>query len=331
MNYVALKGFGDADVMYVARGPKPATGPGEVLIEVAFAGVNRPDIVQRRGNYPPPPGASDILGLEVSGRIAALGEGVSGFRPGDQVCALVTGGGYAGFVAAPAPQVLPVPTGMDLATAAAIPETFFTVWTNLYDSGQLRSGESLLVHAGSSGIGTTAIQIANALGARVFTTVSSDDRIPVCHQLGAEIAVNYRREDYVARLLKATGGKGVDVILDMRAGDFFPRNLQLLSPGGRMVHIASLAGREVTLDVGLMMRKRAVITGTTLRARPIAEKGRIAQALRENVWPLLDKGRISPRVDRIFPLADVLAAHKSLEAGEIVGKIVLDCTEPDAG
>lgn len=323
MNYITLDGFGAPDVMRLTTGSRPVAGPGEVLIEVAFAGVNRPDIVQRRGSYPPPPGVTEVLGLEVSGRIAMIGPNVTRFRVGDEVCALVAGGGYAGFVVAPEPQILRLPAGFDLATAAAIPETFFTVWTNLYDSGRLVPGESVLIHAGSSGIGTTAIQLASALGARVFTTVSSDDRIAPCLELGAEIVVNYRVEDYVARLTEATGGKGVDVILDMRAGEFFPRNLQLLALGGRIVHIASLAGREVTLDVSLMMRKRAIITGTTLRARSIAEKGDIASALETEVWPLFETGRIQPRVDRIYPLKDAAAAHHALEAGEIMGKVVL--------
>lgn len=323
MDYIALDGFGGAEVMRLASGSRPVAGAGEVLIEVAFAGINRPDIVQRRGNYPPPAGASEVLGLEVSGRVAALGPGVERFRIGDEVCALLAGGGYAGFVTAPEPQVLPVPKGFDLATAAAIPETFFTVWTNLYDSGRLSPGESVLVHAGSSGIGTTAIQLAGARGARVFTTVSADDRIGACLELGAEIAVNYRAEDYAARLGEATGGAGVDVILDMRAGEFFPKNLRLLANGGRIVHIASLAGREVALDISLMMRKRATITGTTLRGRTIQEKGRIAAALEAEVWPLFETGRIRPRVDRIFRLDEVVAAHNALESGEIIGKAVL--------
>lgn len=323
MDHIALDGFGPPEVMKLVRGPRPVAGPGEVLIAVAFAGVNRPDIVQRGGSYPPPPGVTDIPGLEVAGTIAALGEGVTSLSIGDPVCALVAGGGYAACVAVPAPQVLPVPRGFGLDLASVIPETWFTVWTNLYDSGALQPGESVLIHAGSSGIGTTAIQLAHALGARVFTTVSSDDRIGFCQALGADIAINYRAGDFVQPLKDATGGKGVDVILDMRAGDFFPRNLDLLATGGRMVHIASLAGREVTLDIGLMMRKRAVITGTTLRARPVEEKGRIAQALHTHVWPLFEAGRIRPQLDRIYPLAEVQAAHRALEAGEIAGKIAL--------
>ncbi|WP_290686682.1 NAD(P)H-quinone oxidoreductase [Haematobacter sp. UBA3484] len=323
MEHITLDGYGEAEVMRLVTGPRPVAGPGEVLIEVAFAGVNRPDIVQRQGSYPPPPGVTEVLGLEVSGRIAAVGPDVARFHAGEEVCALVAGGGYAGYVVAPEPQVLPLPKGFDLATAAAIPETFFTVWTNLYDSGKLAPGETVLIHAGSSGIGTTAIQLASALDARVFTTVSADDRIAPCLELGADIAVNYRTEDYVARLTEATGGAGVDVILDMRAGEFFPKNMQLLATGGRMVHIASLAGREVTLDIGLMMRKRAIITGTTLRARPVAEKGRIAAALEAVVWPLFEAGRIRPRVDRIYRLEDAVSAHRALESGEIVGKAVL--------
>ncbi len=323
MNHITLDGFGPPEVMKLTRSPRPVAGPHEVLIAIAYAGVNRPDIAQRLGNYPPPPGVTDIPGLEVAGTIAALGEGVTGLSVGDQVCALVSGGGYAEYVAAPAPQVLPVPQGFDLALASVIPETWFTVWTNLYDSGALKPGESVLVHAGTSGIGTTAIQLAHALGSRVFTTVSSDDRIGLCQSLGAEIAINYRAGDYVQPLKDATGGKGVDVILDMRAGDFFPRNLDLLASGGRIVNIASLAGREVKLDIGLMMRKRAVITGTTLRARPIAEKGRIAQALHTHVWPLFESGRTRPQLDRTYPLDQAADAHRALEAGEIAGKITL--------
>ena len=328
MNHIAFDGFGGPEVMKMTRSPRPEPGPGEVLIRVAYAGVNRPDIVQRCGAYPPPPGVTGIPGLEVSGEVVGAGQGATAFRTGDQVCALVAGGGYAEYVAVPEVQVLRVPRGLPLPSAAALPETFFTVHTNLYDSAALRAGETVLIHAGSSGIGTTAIQMAAALGSRVFTTVSSDSRIASCEALGAEIAVNYRTTDYVAVLKEATGGRGVDVILDMRAGPFFPRNLDLIATGGRIVQIASLAGREVVLDVGLLMRKRAIVTGTTLRARPIEEKGRIAYALEQTVWPLLDQGRIAPQIDCILPLRDAVEAHRRLEAGDVVGKVVLEVSPP---
>lgn len=324
MEHIALDGFGGPEIMRVARSPRPTPGPDEVLIAVAYAGINRLDLIQRQGHYPPPPGVTDILGLEVAGEVVAIGSGVTEWAPGDRVCALVAGGGYASHVVAPVPQVLPVPQGLDLATAAAIPETWFTVWTNLYDSGRLQPGESLLVHAGASGIGTTAIQLAHALGAQVFTTVSTDDRVAFCQGLGAELAINYRKGDWVEPIRTATGGKGVDVILDMRGGEFFPPNLKLLAPGGRIVHIAWLAGRHVTLDIGQMMRKRAVITGTTLRPRSIAEKGAIAKALHETVWPLFESGQIRPQLDRILLLAEAAAAHRALEAGEVTGKLVLE-------
>lgn len=323
MNHIAFNGFGGPEVITMAQSPRPDLAEGEVLIRVAFAGVNRPDIVQRRGAYPPPPGVTEIPGLEVAGEVVSCGPGTRRFQPGMQVCALVAGGGYAEYVAVPEGQVLPVPEGLTLAEAAGVPETFFTVYTNLFDAGALTGADTVLIHAGSSGIGTTAIQIAAAMGHRVFTTVSSDAHKQVCEALGAERAINYHTEDYVAQLKEATEGRGVDVILDMRAGRFFPLNLELIANCGRIVHIASLAGKEVTLDIALMMRKRAVITGTTLRARPVAEKARIASALEERIWPLVASGRIRPHIDRVVPIAEAAEAHRLLEAGEVIGKIIL--------
>lgn len=323
MNHVSFSGFGGPEVIIMAQSPRPEPAEGEVLIRVHFAGVNRPDLVQRRGAYPPPPGITEIPGLEVAGEIVSCGPGTRRFQPGMQVCALVAGGGYAEYVAVPEGQALPVPEGLTLAEAAGLPETFFTVYTNLIEAGALAGEDTVLIHAGSSGIGTTAIQMAAALGHRVFTTVSQDARIPLCETLGAEQAINYQTGDFVARLKEATGGRGVDVILDMRAGRFFPMNLDLIATCGRIVQIASLAGREVTLDISLMMRKRAVITGTTLRARPVAEKARIAAALEERIWPLITSGRIRPQIDRILPIAQATDAHALLEAGKVAGKVIL--------
>lgn len=324
MKHVALRAPGPASGLYITEGPRPRAEAGEVLVKVHAAGVNRPDIIQRLGNYPPPPGASDILGLEVSGEIAALGEGVEGWSVGDRVCALVTGGGYAEYVAVPVPQLLPVPKGMDFITAAAIPETYFTVWTNVFQSGALKAGESLLVHGGASGIGTTAIMLAHALGSTVYATVSSEEKAEVCRSLGAVEAVNYNAENFADRLLETTGGYGVDVILDMRAGPFFADNMRLIATRGRLVHIASLAGREVTLDISLMMRKRAIVTGSTLRARSVEEKGQIGRELVERVWPLFDAGTIAPEISRVFPLAEVASAHELVESNKLIGKTVLD-------
>lgn len=323
MRYVKINGFGDPEVLKLAEGPRPAPAEGEVLIRVKAAGVNRPDVVQRRGAYPPPPGVTDIPGLEVAGEIAEVGRGVSGFSEGDRVCALVAGGGYAEYVAAPAPQVLPIPQGLDVVTAAAIPETYFTVWTNVFQLGGLKAGEVLLTHGGASGIGTTAIQLAATLGARVFATVRSDEKAEACREIGAEEAINYTTENFADRVLALTDGAGADVILDMRGGDFFPENLRAVAQNGRMVSIASLAGREVKLDIPTMMRKRLTITGSTLRARPVAEKGAIAEELRTHVWPLFEAGKISPRVSKTLSLKEATEAHRLLEGNEVVGKVVL--------
>jgi len=301
--------------------PRPATG--EVLIRVAAAGINRPDILQRIGNYPPPPGASPILGLEVSGTVVALGAEVTGWHESDAVCALVAGGGYAEYCVAPAPQCLPVPKGVALVDAAGLPETFFTVWSNVFDRGRLAAGESFLVHGGSSGIGTTAIQLARAFGAHVFATAGSPEKCAVCRDLGAERAIDYRQEDFVAILKEATQGRGVDVILDMVGGPYVEKNLRSLAIEGRVVQIAFLQGSKVTLDLAHLMVRRQTITGSTLRPRPVADKAAIARNLRDKVWPLIEAGKVRPVIDRTFPLAEAAAAHRLMESSAHIGKILL--------
>jgi putative PIG3 family NAD(P)H quinone oxidoreductase len=305
--------------------PEPSAG--EILISVAAAGVNRPDVLQRRGRYPPPPGASDIPGLEVAGTVAAVGAGEEGWRRGDRVCALVSGGGYATLCVAPAPQCLPVPASLDLVAAAAIPETFFTVWTNVFERGRLKQGETALFHGGTSGIGTTAIQLAAALGARVFATARSDEKCRACEAFGAERGINYRTEDFVKVIHEHTAGRGVDVILDIVGGDYFSRNIAALATDGRLVQIGLLgAAASATIDLNQVLRRRLTITGSTLRARSVEEKGSIAAALRREVWPLLESGRVKPIVYRTFPLAEAAAAHRLMESSEHVGKIVLTTT-----
>ncbi|MDP1670722.1 MAG: NAD(P)H-quinone oxidoreductase, partial [Alphaproteobacteria bacterium] len=308
MRAIAITKPGGPEMLQPVSLPTPAPGAGEVLIEVAAAGVNRPDVMQRQGFYPPPPGAPDTLGLEVAGTIVQLGAGVSGWAPGDQVCALVAGGGYAQYCVAPAGQCLPVPAGMDMIAAAAIPETFFTVWTNLFDGAHLQAGESLLVHGGSSGIGTTAIQIARAFGARVFATAGSEAKCNVCMQLGAERAINYRTEDFAEVVKQLTGGAGVDIVLDMVGGDYVARNISCLAQGGRHVSIAFLQGAKVTLNLLAVLQKRLILTGSGLRPRSVAEKTIIANDLRERVWPLLAAGQLSPVIDSTYPLDDAAAA-----------------------
>src|SRR5438270_8360676 len=294
MHHIAMEAPGGPEVLVLATGPVPRPATGEVLLRVRAAGINRPDILQRTGNYPPPPGASPILGLEISGTVAALGPEVTGLHEGDEVCALVAGGGYAEYCVAPAPQCLPVPKGVSLVDAAGLPETFFTVWSNVFDRGRLKPGESFLVHGGSSGIGTTAIQLAHAFGARAFTTAGSPEKCAACVELGAERAIDYRRQDFVAVLQEATGGKGVDVILDMVGGSYINRNLEILGLEGRLVQIAYLEGGKAEIDFGPLMMKRQTITGSTLRPRSIAEKGAIAAALAEKVWPLIEAGKVRP-------------------------------------
>ena len=323
MKCVGLTEHGPATNMKIITAPRPQAGPGAVLIRVHAAGINRPDISQRMGKYPPPPGVTDIMGLEVAGVIEALGEGVTRWAVGDRVCALVAGGGYAEYVAAPEPQVLPIPAGMDFAAAAAIPETYFTVWTNVFQSGGLKAGETILIHGGASGIGTTAISLASTLGATVYATVSSDDKAETCRALGASEAINYNDEDFVERLLALTDGRGVDVILDMRGGPFFEKNIQAIATRGRLVHIASLAGRTVSLDIPTMMRKRITITGSTLRARAVEEKGEIARELHDRVWPLFEAGTIAPQIFKVLGVDDIVEAHQLVESNSHVGKVVV--------
>ncbi|HMF97600.1 MAG TPA: NAD(P)H-quinone oxidoreductase [Vicinamibacterales bacterium] len=314
---------GDPEVLVPGERPRPTPAAGEVLIKVLAAGVNRPDVFQRRGRYPPPPGASDIPGLEVAGTVEQLGSDGRGFAVGDRVCALVAGGGYAEYCAAPAPQCLPVPRGLDPVAAAAIPETFFTVWTNLFERGRLQPQETVLVHGGSSGIGTTAIQLAHARGSRVFATAGSAGKCAACEMLGAERAINYREEDFVAIVRERTAGRGVDVVLDMVGGDYFARNIESLAVEGRLVEIATLQGVKAELNIQTIMQRRLTITGSTLRARPVAEKGAIARAVHEHVWPLLESGAVKPVVYATFPLRDAAEAHRVMESSSHIGKLVL--------
>jgi NADPH2:quinone reductase len=320
---IEIREPGDPDVLVPVERPIPTPGSGEVLIKVAAAGVNRPDLMQRRGRYPPPPGASDIPGLEIAGTVDRLGSDVSPWKVGDDICALVAGGGYAEYCVAPAPQCLPVPRGLDIVSAAAIPETFFTVWTNVFERGRLAAGESILIHGGASGIGTTAIQLARARGARVFATAGSPDKCAACERLGAERAINYKETDFLEAVRAATGGRGVDVVLDMVGGDYFPRNIDALAVEGRLVEIATLRGAKAEITIPTVMQRRLTITGSTLRARAVAEKGAIAQAVRTHVWPLLESGAVKPIIHQTFPLADAAAAHRVLEAGAHIGKVVL--------
>jgi len=314
---------GGPEVLKPVSRPVPSPAQGEILIKVVGAGINRPDVFQRKGAYPPPPGAPDIPGLEVSGTVAAIGAGVTAWQEGDPVCALVAGGGYAEYCVAPVEQVLPIPKGIDLADAAALPETFFTVWTNVFDRGALQSGETLLVHGGSSGIGTTAIQMAKNLGATVFATAGSAEKCALCEELGAAKAINYRDEDFEAVLKAETNKKGVDVILDMVGGDYVAKNIRLLAPEGRLVFIAFLKGSKAEVDFNRVMRHRLKIMGSTLRPQSVAAKGRIADHLRKTVWPLLDSGAVRPIIDSRFPLADAAKAHALMETSAHMGKILL--------
>ena len=323
MRAIEISSFGPPDVLRIAERPTPMPGPGEVLIKVVAAGVNRPDILQRLGKYPPPVGASDIPGLEIAGHIAARGQGVVQWQEGDAVCALVWGGGYAEYCVAPQSQCLRPPATLSLVEAAAVPETFFTVWTNVFERGRLQRTETILIHGGSSGIGTTAIQLARAFGAQVFTTVGSERKGDACMALGAHLALNYRSTDWVQVLKDATAGRGVDVILDMVGGDYVPRNLELLAIEGRLVQIAFLKTSKVELDLMQVMRRRLTITGSTLRPRSPEEKGQIARALEDKVWPLIEAGSVKPIIYAEFPLERAAEAHALMESGEHIGKIVL--------
>lgn len=323
MTAIEIREPGGPEVLVPSTRPLPSPGPGEVLVKVAAAGVNRPDVLQRLGGYPPPPGASDIPGLEIAGEVAALGEGVDDWALGDAVTALVTGGGYAEYCVAPAPQCLPRPAGLSWQEAAALPETFFTVWVNVFERGGLTAGESFLVHGGSSGIGTTAIQLAKAFGARVFATAGSSDKCAACETLGAERAINYREEDFVA-IVKAATGKGIDVILDMVGGDYVQRNIKAMAVDGRLCYIAFLGGSKVEIDLTPLMLKRITLTGSTLRARSVEFKAGIARQLREKVWPLIETGQIKPVMARNFPLTAAADAHALMESSQHIGKIVLE-------
>ena len=321
MTCVEIKTPGGPEALVPATRPLPRPGPGELLIKIAASGVNRPDLAQRAGHYPPPPGASDLPGLEAAGTVAALGAGVGGWKVGDTVCALTPGGSYAEYCAAPAPQCLPVPAGFDMLQAAALPENYFTVWHNLFERGHLGSGETTLIHGGASGIGTTAIQLAKAFGARVVTTVRNAAKADAVRKLGADHAVIYQDNDWAAEVNQLTGG--VDVVLDMVAGDYLPKNLQLLKPDGRCVVIALLGGAKAEVNAGLVMVNRLTITGSTLRPQSIANKGRMAHGLRDRVWPLLESGEIRPIIYKTFPLRQAAAAHAELERADHVGKVML--------
>jgi len=324
MRAIEISAPGGPEVLRVTQRPVPIPAANEVLIEVAAAGVNRPDVLQRKGGYPPPPGASDIPGLEVAGTIVAAGAGANTWKTGDRVCALVTGGGYAEYVAAPAPQCLPIPRGLTLVEAAGLPETFFTVWVNVFERAGLKASETLLIQGGSSGIGVTAIQMARAFGHRVFVTAGSAEKCTACEKLGASRAINYRTEDFVAVVKELTGGKGVDVILDMVGGDYVPRELACLADDGRLSLIAFLGGTRATIDMTDILRRRLTITGSTLRARSVEVKGAIAQSLKQKVWPLIEAGRIKPVIYRTFRLEEASAAHALMESSAQVGKIILE-------
>ena len=324
MRAIEIKEFGGPEVLQPCERPVPELKPGEVLIKVHAAGVNRPDVFQRTGNYPVPPGASDLPGLEVAGEIVAGELGDSGFKLGDLVCALVQGGGYAEYCAAPLAQCLPVPKGLSALEAAALPENYFTVWSNVFDRGQLSGEETLLVQGGSSGIGVTAIQIARALGHRVFATAGSAEKCRACEELGAERAINYKTEDFEAVVKELTGGRGVDVILDMVGGDYLPREIKALADDGRLVFIAQLGGAKGQLDMGQVMRRRLTITGSTLRPRPVTFKAAIAANLRQHVWPLIEAGKIKPVIHQRFPLEQAAQAHAMMESSAHIGKIMLE-------
>ena len=323
MAVIEIPAPGGPEVLRLTRRTTPVPGPGEALIQVAAAGVNRLDVMQRQGRYPAPPGASDIPGVEIAGRVVSVGVDVTSLRVGDRVCALLAGGGYAEYCVAPAAQCLPTPGRLDFIQSAGIPETFFTVWTNVFELGRLAAGESLLLHGGSSGIGTTAIQLAHARGARVFATAGSAEKCKACEQLGAERAINYRTEDFVQVVRDLTSGGGVNVILDMVGGDYFARNIDVLAVEGRLVQIAFLRGAKAEIDLLAIMQRRLTITGSTLRSRNVAEKGAIARALHKEVWPLIESGQVTPVIHATFPLAKAEEAHRLMESGSHIGKIIL--------
>ena len=323
MSVIDVKAPGGPEQMVLATRPVPRPGAGEVLLRVAAAGVNRPDVLQRRGAYPPPPGASEILGLEVAGEVVALGDGITGLTPGDRVTALLAGGGYAEYAVAAAPLCLAIPAGLGVVEAAALPETFFTVWTNLFERGGCKAGDTVLVHGGTSGIGTVAIQLATAFGARVLATAGSASKARACERIGAARGIDYKTEDFVAVVAQETQSRGADLILDMVAGPYVARNLAAAAMDARIVVIGLQGGERAEVDFGLLMRKRLLLTGSTLRPRTVAQKAAIAEGLRRQVWPLLAAGKVRPLVHATFPLAEAAAAHRLMESSAHVGKIVL--------
>jgi len=323
MTVTEIAAFGDPDQLISAQRPLPVPAAGEVLIRVEAAGVNRPDVLQRKGHYPPPPGVSDLPGLEVAGEVVHMGAGVEGIAAGDKVTALIAGGGYARYAVAPAGQCLPIPTGLSMVEAASLPETAFTIWTNLMEGGRFQKGDSVLIHGGTSGIGVMAIQMVRALGGRAFATAGSAEKARSCEALGAERGIDYRSEDFVEVIRQATDGRGVDIILDMVGGDYLPRNIDSLAMGGRIVMIAFLRGRRPQLDIAQVMAKRAIVTGSTLRGRTPEEKAAIARDLQAHIWPLIEAGKIRAVIDSEFPLRDAASAHVRMEQSAHIGKIVL--------
>lgn len=323
MTAIEIAEPGGPEVLRPVYRPRPQPADGELLVRVAAAGVNFPDVMQRRGSYPPPPGVTDIPGLELAGTVVDTGAGTGRFVPGDEVCALVAGGAYAEYCVVPEPQALPLPEGFDLLRAAALPETFFTVWTNLFDSGRLAEGETVLIHGGSGGIGSVAIQIAKAFGATVFSTARTAEKCRTCEALGADRAVNYMEEDFVEVVKAATGGRGCDLVLDMVGGAYFARNLDVLDTDGRLVQIAVQKGAKVELFLPRIMTGRLTVTGSVLRPRSVAQKGAIAKALLDRVWPLLGSGALRPVIHEIFPLSEAAAAHRVMEASTHIGKLML--------
>jgi NADPH2:quinone reductase len=323
MRAIEIKKPGGPEALAPTERPLPTPKPNEILVKVAAAGVNRPDVLQRQGLYAVPPDASDLPGLEIAGEVVACGAKATRWKVGDKVCALAHGGGYAEYCVVPEVQALPLPKGLSMIEAASLPETFFTVWSNVYDRGRLKAGESLLVHGGSSGIGVTAIQIAKAMGNRVLATAGSDEKCAACVKLGADKAINYRSQDFLAEVLAATDNKGVNVILDMVGGDYVPKELKCLAEEGRLVFIAFLRGPKTELDINEVMRRRLTLTGSTLRPRPVEFKGAVAASLREHVWPLIEAGKIKPVVFKTFALAEAAEAHRLMESSQHIGKLVL--------
>ena len=323
MTAIAIREPGGPEVLVPVERPVPQPGPDEILVEVAAAGVNRPDVMQRTGNYPPPPGAPDIPGLEIAGTVVRVGSAVSRWKEGDRIVALVSGGGYAEYCTVPESNVLPLPESLTMVEGAGLPETTFTVWYNVFERGRLGRGEWLLVHGGTSGIGTTAIQLGKAFGAHVATTAGSDEKCRAAGQLGADIAINYKTEDFVTAVRERSGGRGMDVILDMVGGDYLARNISAAAEDARIVQISAIAGAVTQIDLWKLLAKRVTLTGSTLRSRPVAFKGKLARAIEENVWPMIAQGCYRPVIDKVFPLVQAAEAHRRIDAGEHVGKIIL--------